>query len=350
MDSHDLDDTEEKSDPKPRNLRMKSAARKTHAFVDYEFLSSPSESESESSSQGSDYGSSDEDAGMDISPVDLASPAHLPENPDSYPELRDVSMDSPPGDRSMECIDPPIVSISQEPPLPPAARHLRWEKSSPGPSTTREASLPANAFAALRVASEPLPASRSWTPVPDSQESAQHISGPTRYRPVTPPPQSNPHGPAARPPYIPSDRGPGAHTYLARRADGRRIYDLLGALPLTEFGTMAHDVLETELMIFETESLKPLRDEDKVMCALWARWVKLHRDVFLKNHFDGATAFVEKYWKTIHYAAGFGALRYWFITMMVRNTHGNKPYLSAQELAQVLMRYQELVGMKDWYT
>lgn len=89
----------------------------------------------------------------------------------------------------------------------------------------------------------------------------------------------DPLGPAARPPYLPakSEYG-GPDIYYSRRPDGPRIYDLLGTLPMECFGVLAWAVLDKEEEIFESDDMK---DEHKVMHALWARWIILNRLILL---------------------------------------------------------------------
>lgn len=60
------------------------------------------------------------------------------------------------------------------------------------------------------------------------------------------------------------------------RPGGPKLYDLLNELPMEEFGLMGWFVIDKEEEIFEQDDV---RDEDKVMQALWARWIILHRFV-----------------------------------------------------------------------
>lgn len=39
----------------------------------------------------------------------------------------------------------------------------------------------------------------------------------------------------------------------------------------------------------------------------------LDRNKFIANYFKGMIAFVDEYWKMIHRAAGWDALRYWLL-------------------------------------
>ena len=46
---------------------------------------------------------------------------------------------------------------------------------------------------------------------------------------------------------------------------------------MEEFGALSWYIIDKEEEIFECDDV---RDEDKVMQALWARWIFLHRWVF----------------------------------------------------------------------
>jgi hypothetical protein len=81
-------------------------------------------------------------------------------------------------------------------------------------------------------------------------------------------------------------------------------------------------------------------------------------------------AFVDEYWKIIHRAAGWDALRYWLLVSFFGEKTQNKvPYLSfpvffwaviiiqmllsnrfltGHDIAQVLVHYEDLVGMAFW--
>lgn len=52
------------------------------------------------------------------------------------------------------------------------------------------------------------------------------------------------------------------------------MYDLLNTLPMEPFGVLAWDVLDREDEIYDSDNVK---DEYKVMHALWARWIILNR-------------------------------------------------------------------------
>lgn len=91
----------------------------------------------------------------------------------------------------------------------------------------------------------------------------------------TPPPFDDPLGPSARPPYLPahSDYG-GPTVYYSCRPGGACLFDLLGTLPMKQFGVLDWEVLDREEEIYESDDVK---EEYKIMHALWARWIMLHR-------------------------------------------------------------------------
>lgn len=96
---------------------------------------------------------------------------------------------------------------------------------------------------------------------------------PSRY--PTPPPADNLLGPAAQPPYLPakSDYG-GPTVYYSYRPGGPCLFDLLNTLPLEPFGVLDWEILDREEEIYESDDV---REEYKVMHALWARWIMLNR-------------------------------------------------------------------------
>ena len=81
---------------------------------------------------------------------------------------------------------------------------------------------------------------------------------------LLPPPKDDPLGPAAEPPLD------------SCRPGGPRIYDLLNELPLEPFGVLAWSIVDREEEIYE---LVDVRDEDKVVLALWNRWIFFNRYV-----------------------------------------------------------------------
>jgi hypothetical protein len=127
-----------------------------------------------------------------------------------------------------------------------------------------------------RPRSSPLPSStreRSTTAMSTATSSTQKTPRPARY--PTPPPSSDPLGPAAQPPYLPakSEHG-GPDVSYSCRPGGPCLYDLLNTLPMEPFGVLAWEVLDREDEIYDSDNVK---DEYKVMHALWARWIVLNR-------------------------------------------------------------------------
>ncbi|KAH9887225.1 hypothetical protein C8Q73DRAFT_656909 [Cubamyces lactineus] len=163
---------------------------------------------------------------------------------------------------------------------------------------------------------------------------------PLRY--PSPPPPTDPLGPAAQYPYIckageeESEQAP-----YSCRIGGPRIFDLLNDLPLDEFGVMSWAVVDREEELFEMDDV---RDEDKVMLALWNRWIMLNNSSFIFNdYFKGVLKFLDKYWLIIHKAAGWRALRA-FLLMM--NAHH---YFPMKKVLDALKYYEEKIGMNLWY-
>jgi len=99
-------------------------------------------------------------------------------------------------------------------------------------------------------------------------------------------------------------------------------------------------VVDKEEDIFQVDDV---RDEDKVMQALWGRWIMLNRNKFVSNYYSGAKEFVDEYWRIIHWTAGWAALRVWLL-MLVQNR-----FLTGSEIVNILKRYEELTGMAHWY-
>ena len=96
---------------------------------------------------------------------------------------------------------------------------------------------------------------------------------PSRY--PTPPPADNLLGPAAQPPYLPAKSEYGGPTvYHSYRPGGPCLFDLLNTLPLEPFGVLDWEILDREEEIYESDDV---REEYKVMHALWARWIMLNR-------------------------------------------------------------------------
>lgn len=102
--------------------------------------------------------------------------------------------------------------------------------------------------------------------VPDTSEPLSRIP-----RTITPPPMSDPHGPAH--PIVGQD-GDMSKNPISYRPTGPHLYDYLSSLPLEPYGNRAWFVLDREEEIFE---LTDVLDEDKVITALWGRWILLNR-------------------------------------------------------------------------
>ncbi|KAJ3733011.1 hypothetical protein DFJ43DRAFT_272692 [Lentinula guzmanii] len=215
--------------------------------------------------------------------------------------------------------------------------NVRMSPTTPVPDTP--ASAMSLSFAELSMSSASIAFRASQGRSIAVAEEVQHTPSDSRY--PTPPPADNPLGPAARYPYLPatSDDGKIVIQYSCR-AGGPYLYDLLDLLPLDEFGVLSWLVLDREAEIFENEDIS---DESKVMHALWSRWIMLNKERFIQDYLVGTIDFVDKYWLIIHQAAGWSALRYWLMMLMV-----NK-YLQASEVAHVLKHYEEKTGMKYWY-
>ncbi|KAL7284008.1 hypothetical protein ACG7TL_001281 [Trametes sanguinea] len=87
-----------------------------------------------------------------------------------------------------------------------------------------------------------------------------------------------------------------------------------------------------------------VRDEDKVMLALWNRWIMLNKTRFIFDQYDkGVRAFIDQYWQLIHRAAGWRALRAFLMMLQVHR------YLTIAGVVQILKYYEGKTGMKFWY-
>ncbi|CDO77956.1 hypothetical protein BN946_scf184971.g6 [Trametes cinnabarina] len=159
---------------------------------------------------------------------------------------------------------------------------------------------------------------------------------PDRY--PTPPPPEDPMGPAAQYPYLEIN---GDNSRYSCRIGGPRIYDLLNELSLDEFGIMSWAIVDREEELFEMDDV---RDEDKVMLALWNRWIMLNGTHFILNKYEnGVQSFLDQYWRMIHNAAGWRALRAFLMMLHVHK------YLTLSGVTKMLKYYEEKTGMKLWY-
>ncbi|KAG1784142.1 hypothetical protein EV702DRAFT_1191149 [Suillus placidus] len=161
-----------------------------------------------------------------------------------------------------------------------------------------------------------------------SRTSSSHASG----RP-TPPPRSDPLGPAD---LLESDG------IYSCRVGGPRLYDLLNTLPLDKFGVLAWVILDREEEIFEIDDV---RDEDKFMQALWFRWIFLNRNKFVAEFFEGTKTFINDNWQMIDRAAGVAALRIWLPVFSINNFL----LTSESDVVALLYHYRGLTGKKHWY-
>ncbi|OSD08809.1 hypothetical protein PYCCODRAFT_1357242 [Trametes coccinea BRFM310] len=190
---------------------------------------------------------------------------------------------------------------------------------------------------------KPLSFSVNTTQQPESRAPTAAVvsyrgSLPARY--PSPPPPDDPMGPAARFPYLPQTDDENRARYSCR-IGGPRIYDLLNELSLEEFGIMSWAVVDREEELFEMDDV---RDEDKVMLALWNRWIMLNKTRFIFDQYDkGVRAFIDQYWQLIHRAAGWRALRAFLMMLQVHR------YLTIAGVVQILKYYEGKTGMKFWY-
>ncbi|EKM56487.1 uncharacterized protein PHACADRAFT_253645 [Phanerochaete carnosa HHB-10118-sp] len=158
-------------------------------------------------------------------------------------------------------------------------------------------------------------------------------TGITEMGELVPPPETNPLGPAAEPPLE------------SCRPGGPRIYDLLNELPLEPYGILAWSIVDREEEIYE---LADVMDEDKVMMALWNRWIFLNRVKFTfhregETYRSGVQAFIDEYYVMIHRAAGWAALRAFLIVLAA-----NK-FLSIRDVLKLLCHYDKQVKRSEWY-
>ncbi|KXN91808.1 hypothetical protein AN958_11958 [Leucoagaricus sp. SymC.cos] len=168
----------------------------------------------------------------------------------------------------------------------------------------------------------------------------EHSPGPPGGMYPSPPPQHDPLGPAAQAPLLPAkSEYDGPDIYFSSRPGGATTFDLLSTLPMEPFGVLSWDIIEREEEIYESDDVKV---EYKVMHALWMRWMMLNRTVFMQNYYKGTMAFIDAYWRMIHQAAGWKAMRYWLIILLETR------FLTGREVAKALKHYENLTGMTHW--
>ncbi|CCM01232.1 uncharacterized protein FIBRA_03280 [Fibroporia radiculosa] len=184
---------------------------------------------------------------------------------------------------------------------------------------------------------------RSSTTQTQRQTTSSSLRGSLPGRYPTPPPQSNSLGPAAQYPFLPEPIGDEDMQHMPHscRIGGPKIYDLLNTLPLEPFGVLSWAIVDREEELFETDEIP---DGQKVVLALWNRWIMLNRGKFiLDDYCKGVIEFVDQYWLMIHRAAGWAALRTFLVVLAT-----NK-YLKPAEVVKVLKHYESHTGMEFWY-
>ncbi|RPD56950.1 hypothetical protein L226DRAFT_554330 [Lentinus tigrinus ALCF2SS1-7] len=234
---------------------------------------------------------------------------------------------------------------------PPSREPLFLLSTSPPPvtpSTTLFSTEEVEEKNVLRLSTSPIKPKwrQSSTPgfigkrpsLPTVTRTSYRGSLPARY--PSPPPPHDKLGPAAQYPYIPEKDESGQELYSCR-IGGPRLFDLVSMLPTEQFGVMAWAIVDREEELFEMEDL---RDEEKVMLALWNRYIMINRASFIANeYFVGVKAFITQYWKIIHQAAGWRALRAFLMNLSVNN------FLTFDKVLKSLQHYEELIGMSLWY-
>ncbi|KAG8216511.1 hypothetical protein J3R82DRAFT_6627 [Butyriboletus roseoflavus] len=131
-----------------------------------------------------------------------------------------------------------------------------------------------------------------------------------------------------------------ATVYYSCRPGGPRLFDFLNTLSLKPYGVLKWVIIDREEELFE---LDDILDEDKVMQALWFRWIFLNRNKFVANYFDGTKVFINQNWRLIKQGAGLLALRTWLLVLLVNN------FLLPTEVATLMRYYQELANIQLRY-
>jgi len=177
--------------------------------------------------------------------------------------------------------------------------------------------------------------------------------------------------PSVRPPYLPFKS-----VEFSCRPNGPKLYDILGAKSLDQFGILSWSVIDREEELFEMDGV---RDEDKVMQALWCRWIMVNRlsfvrvnfplalltsttsrqRHFIRNYLEGTKQFIEDNHDYIRWGAGWLALRAWLLVSFLRWTlfgfteipqsqvlHQTR-FLKIEEVVDALEFYESLVSTVD---
>jgi len=135
--------------------------------------------------------------------------------------------------------------------------------------------------------------------------------------------------PTIRHPYLPFKT-----VQFSCRPNGPKLYDILGAESLEQFGILAWSVIDREEELFEMDGV---RDEDKVMQALWSRWITLNRQKhFIRNYLEGTKQFITDNHKYIRMGAGWLALRAWLLVL-----HQTR-FLKIEEVVEALEFYESI--------
>ena len=214
--------------------------------------------------------------------------------------------------------------------FPEADKHAASHASTPEAATPKPSPPPKDPYA-LFPPEEPATSLPPLLPRPKKPRPREY---------PRPPPSSNRLGAAARPPYLPAKSTfGGPDIYYSTRVRGPYLFDLLQLLSLKQFGLLEWMVLDREEEIFADDEV---RDEQKVIMALWARWIMLNKNAFWKNRANGVVMFIDEYWRMIHLAAGWQALVDQLVVL------GAHRLIKSREIVPLIKHYENLVGMDYW--
>lgn len=193
-------------------------------------------------------------------------------SPETSEPLPGISIHGSGLDLETEIPVPIPASLSED--LPPSAH--------PSPEQLTKLSPYPSSQSSGRRGSSDVRGSLEGLSSPKSPSANLHLSPP---KPLSPAPTPRLKTPVSSSPVREGSMGPLArYPYTARTEDGvelfscrpggPRIYDLLNPLPLAPYGALSWFILEREEELFE---LHDIADEDKVMQALWGRWILVNR-------------------------------------------------------------------------
>ncbi|KIK77463.1 hypothetical protein PAXRUDRAFT_834978 [Paxillus rubicundulus Ve08.2h10] len=241
-----------------------------------------------------------------------------------------------------------VLTLTMPPPVPEPRVRLAYQVPVPDPSETasdlssnatqvtrtRRADLDQKTFPHVSAAPSAAPTKSTFTLTSNAEEDIKPKYLPSRYssqgtdpqrrsNTISRPPSLGPAGtkprlpqdilrPEATFPYLPEDNENG-DVYYSCRPGGARLYDILNTLSLEPYGVLKWVIVDREEELFE---LDDVLDEDKVIQALWFRWIFLNRNRFVANYFNGTKAFVTENWQLIKTAAGLLALRTWLLVII----------------------------------